>query len=1226
MRPLDQATLPLGGTHLIEASAGTGKTHTIASLYVRLLLEKGLGVNEILVVTYTTAATAELRGRIRARLRDAAARLASGRDEPCGDETLDRLYCDRKALGQLTLDRRRLLLALYSFEEAAIFTIHGFCQRVLMDHVLETGATFEPKVMTDPRALLEEHVYDFWAKHLYDAPGLFLTHAVLRKGSGRLTPVSLVELSRVVLTKQPVELLPQTPQPSIEPLTDAWRQTREQAFAQWSAFRGKILECLCDTKNLKKNSYDPERIQKRWAPNIDRVFAREAPKIENDFEESQRITPAALRKATKKAGLTPTHPFFESWSDFISADRALVSELDQQCIALNKTFASGLREQLDRKKRRSSLLYFDDLIHHVYDSIRGQGGEALAAGISGRYKAALIDEFQDTDRMQYQIFSRIYASADTALFLIGDPKQAIYAFRGADIFAYLDAKKDAGENGYTLGVNWRSEPALIDAVNGLLGAARRPFVVENVDFQPMAPAPRRRETLGGALAERAPLLIQFVPRQTEWLDKKTGATTKEWAKRHLPRAIAADISRLLISKPTIDERLVAPGDIAVLCRTRQQVTDIQGALRALGVPSVRHGAASVFDSDEALELERVLRAWQNPGDAQSIGTALATRLIGLRACHLQGLRQDQQEWEKWVRRFRQYQHGWITLGFTPTFRQFVEQSECIPRLLLQTDGERYLTNILHLQELIQKVAVERGFGPLGVIRWLSKMRHDASARDEESSENAEMRLESDADAVQLVTIHSAKGLEYPIVFCPYLWDGRLSDRNEGRFVVFHDPEQAYAAKLDFGSEEYKEHIAMAKREAMAESTRLMYVALTRAKYHCSVVWGALNSWDESALGYLLHQSQDSGPSDDLVGATQMHIQTLGDQQMLADLNALSGKTGGAIGISELEPVRGLDYVAPTSSTQELKARAIERRIERHWRISSFTALTRLSAGDDGGVQQEPERDRYYMERVRTNEAASDVPHKKVPLCDFPAGATAGTLIHKLLERLDFERSTPDVVNAEAQRVLASYGLDSAWTEPLSHAIEGVLDTFLSNGLTLKMVPRSKRLDELEFMLVASSPPFTSARLAEVLSLYSGGSMSSQYLESVSRLTFEPLTGFLRGFVDLVFEHDGRWYLVDYKSNLLGPDPDDYQTAELTCAMEQHHYFLQYHFYLVALDRYLRQRLPGYSYERDFGGVFYLFIRGMSPSFAHGNGVFYDRPHRALIEGLSELFCTSSKVA
>jgi exodeoxyribonuclease V beta subunit len=1242
VRPLDQATLPLGGNHLIEASAGTGKTHTIASLYVRLLLERGLGVNEILVVTYTTAATAELRGRIRERLREAAARLASGSDEPCGDETLDRLYCDRATRGQLALDRQRLLLALYSFDEAAIFTIHGFCERVLMDHVLLTGAAFDPKVTADPSALIEEHVYDFWAKHLFHASELFLSYAVLGKDKQQLTPNNLVELSRVVLTKQPVELLPQTAQQSIEPLTEAWRQARERAFAQWNAFRGQILERLCDTKNLNKTTYKPESIRNLWAPDIDRVFRREAPKIESDFAESKSLTPTGLCKATKKAGLTPTHPFFEAWSDFLDADGALVRELEQRRIALNIALASGLREQLDRQKRRSGLLCFDDLIHRVYDALQGRGGEALAADIRGRHKAALIDEFQDTDRLQYQIFSRIYAGADTALFLIGDPKQAIYAFRGADIFAYLDAKKDSGENSYTLGVNWRSDPALIAAVNGLFGAAQRPFVVENIDFQPMAPAPRRREPLRGALAERAPLLIQFVPRQKEWLDKNTGATTKEWARRHVPRAVAAEISRLLRSKSTIGQRPVGPGDIAVLCRTRQQVTDVQAALRVLGVPSVRHGAASVFDSDEALELERVLRAWQNPGDAEGVATALATRLIGLRACHLQELQRDEREWEKWLRRFWQCQQSWMTRGFAPTFRLFVEQSGCIPKLLAQTDGERYLTNILHLQELIQKIAAERGFGPLGVIHWLSTMRQDASARDEQedANENAEMRLESDADAVQLVTIHSAKGLEYSIVFCPYLWDGRLSDRNDKRFVVFHDPEQDYAAKLDFFSEgrsqEYNEHSALAKREAMAESTRLLYVALTRAKYHCCVLWGAFNGWDTSALGYLLHQSRDGGPSSDLVGDTQARIKKLDDTQMLADLHALAGETGGAIGISEIDRVSRLDYVAPTSSARELKARVMERRIDRRWRISSFTALTRPSADADSGADQD---DRFHKERFRIKEAVSDPSRQPIPLCDFPAGATAGTLIHKLLERLDFERSTPEEVSAEAQRVLTSYGFDSVWTEPLSRAMQGVLDTFVSKDLTLRMVPRSRRLDELEFMLTASgfptssgrseptAPiPFTSARLAEVLSLHSRGSMSSQYLERVSQLAFEPLTGFLRGFIDLVFEHNGRFYLVDYKSNLLGRDPDDYQAAELTSAMEQHHYFLQYHFYLVALDRYFRQRLPGYNYERDFGGVFYLFIRGMSPSFTPGNGVFHDRPAGALIEGLSELFSISSKGA
>ncbi|MBI1814565.1 MAG: exodeoxyribonuclease V subunit beta [Deltaproteobacteria bacterium] len=1115
MTPLDPITVPLTVTNLIEASAGTGKTHTITNLYVRMLLELRLYVSQILVVTYTNAATAELRTRVRRRLHQALA--AFDENGTSGDEFLDQLVTARRAHGSVAQDREWLVDALHGFDEAAIFTIHGFCQRMLQENAFESAVAFDTELISNQSPLLTEVVQDFWVRELHAAPEAFVRHLDARK----ITPTTLEHLAVRVITHPDMPILP----------------------------------------------------------------AVGAPRDQDDD-----------------------------------------TDLDTRLLQFQLDFIEYARRELRRRKEQARQQSFDDLLHRLAEALRGPGGATLAETIRQRFHAALIDEFQDTDPIQYEIFRRVYLDTNAVLFLIGDPKQAIYAFRGADVFAYIQAKHDAASTPRTLNINRRADPHLVEAVGTLFGRLTKPFVFDDIPFIHVQPAPDAVDHLGGTAAGQPPLRILYVDRTIAQCSN--GAINKGWGDRPLTRLVAREIVRFLESGATIDGRPVEPGDIAVLCRKNKQAALMQETLRELGVPTVLQTEASVFEAPEAAEMQRVLMAMVDPADSRAIRAALCTPMLGQRAADLCALDCDEQRWDDWVGQFSAWHNLWTQHGFIGAFRALLDSQAVQPRLLGLLDGERRLTNVLHLMELLHAASTEERRGPHALVQWLTQMRTDSDARAALAGEAAQIRLESDAGAVKLTTVHKSKGLQYPIVYCPYLWDGALLSANDEKAVRFHDAADHNALKLDIGSSEHRAHTALAEHEVFAENLRLLYVALTRAQHCCTVVWGPFRDAESSALGYLLHQPRGS---DHPRAATAAHIKSLrkapDDRAIRAELETLAASAPDAIGVADLS-LQPVDRYQPiVAEARALRCRVVSRALPRTWRVSSFSALAA-----SGGTISEPAEtglDHDATIDVAPSEEQPPQPadERLIVLHDFPRGTRAGQLVHQVLQDLDFDVPGPIASEVIAQ-LLGRFGFEGKWTEPLSRAIADVLATTLADGATplrLRDIPSSRRLNELEFILPVAdespterqdSVPLTAARLADVFTRYAASPVPSGYAEHVRNLGFSALAGFLRGFIDLVFEHNGRWYVVDYKSNMLGPRAHDYEPAKLIEPMSQHHYFLQYHLYVVALHRYLASRLPDYDYDRHFGGIYYLFLRGMAPGHAHHNGVFHDRPPRALIERLS----------
>jgi exodeoxyribonuclease V beta subunit len=1110
MTPLDPLTVPLQGFTLIEASAGTGKTYTITTLYVRLLLEAALDVGRILVVTYTNAATAELRTRTRRRIA-AALEALEGRGK-ADDEAMQELAARRIQDGSAVQDRCRLLAALHGFDDSAIFTIHGFCQRVLHEHAFESGMSFDTRLINDQTALLDDIVRDFWMRELYDAPEGFVSYLEQEK----VAPAALISLAAKVARHPRMPVLP---------------------------------------------------------------------------------PPAAVRVAGK---------------DFSKEG------LRARLLRLQLDLVEYVRAELPQRKEDDRIQFFDDLLHQLRDALDRPGGERLAAAIRSRFPAALIDEFQDTDSVQYEIFDRIYVRERGTLFVIGDPKQAIYAFRGADVFAYMAAKRAAGDGGYTLLTNRRSDPDLVRAVNAVFGRASAPFIFAAIPFRPSHPPPGARPALAGA-----PLRFLFAPRAGR--EARGGVMNKPADKEDLCAPVAGEIVRLLHEKTAINGRPITPADIAVLCRTNDQAAMMQSALRDLRVPTALLSDASVLDTEEALDVERVLLGVAEPHDGAQVRAALATPIFGLSGEDLYALRHDERAWDHWVRQFQTWRDLWLGQGFTVAFRRLLDEACVHERLLALPDGERRLTNVLHLGELLQSAAAETRRGPLRLIEWLGRLRQDRRARAELPGEAMQIRLESDARAVKLITIHKSKGLEYPVVFCPFLWDGNLLIGDDKVQLRFHDPANENRLTLDLGAPPPDAHRERAEQEALAESLRLLYVALTRAKHLCVVVWGRYRHSETSALGYLLHQPRESGSAEGLAQRTSERIKRLSDDEMLADLDALAAASGGAISVRELQRGPVEPYTPGPAAARPLVCRATDRELRLEWRSSSFSALAAagvsLPAPAEEGIDRDEAAGELEPEPVAVGEQV-------LSLLDFPGGTRPGLLVHRLFELLDFERAGAEVVRDLAAQTIAAYGVDGKWIDPLCQAVAEILDTPLDDAappLTLRRVRRQRRLSELEFIFpvaldgtAVSLGDVTASRLADALVGGGGTAVSGGYAERVRRLSFAPLCGYLKGFIDLVFEHDGRWYVADYKSNRLGPRPEHYRPSRLLSAMEQHHYLLQYHLYTVALHRYLARRLSRYDYEAHFGGVYYLFVRGMSPRHPRGCGIFFDRPPRPLIEDLSAL--------
>jgi exodeoxyribonuclease V beta subunit len=1198
-RPLDLLDVPLAGTHLIEASAGTGKTYAITGLFLRLLLEGSLAVPEILVVTFTEAATAELKDRIRTRLRQAARVFVDGGSDDAFLHKLVRRQGDRER-GAAAIDE-----ALRAFDLAAISTIHGFCLRMLRENAFESGSLFDSELLPEQGSLTREVVEDFWRSRVAATSALFVSY-VLRQ---RLTPDGLLSLlgARVTqphLTVLPVEEVPVSSREESEYL-ECFLKVRDA----WPRARAEVERLLIDCEGLSRTKYRKGAIP-LWLSGMDEYVER-GDRDGSLFPEFRKFTTRELEGSVKRGFPPPAHFFFRLCERLQEAHGALEELFGRRLVGLKAELFRHARQELTRRKAERNVMSFDDLLVRLHQALEARGGVVLARAIRGRLKAALIDEFQDTDPVQYAIFRKVFGTGGGPLFLIGDPKQAIYGFRGADLSAYLAASSQV-ESRHTLGENWRSEPGLITAVNTLFALRDRPFVFEEISFHPARPAP---------VSGPDPLRIEGESGCALHLWFLKGALgqgsdkplTKRVAREILPRVVAGEISRLLrlgrSERALIGRRPLGEGDMAVLVRRNLEARLMQEALSELHIASVLYSTGNLFDTHEAGEVERLLRGIAEPNHSGLLRAALATDLFGVKGEELERLLAEESAWERWIVGFRGFHDLWNEQGFIVMFRRLLAEQEVLPRLMSFPDGERRSTNVLHLAEVLHRAAVDQKLGMGGVLKWLAQQRDTTTLRLEEH----QLRLESDERAVKLVTVHKSKGLEYPVVFCPFAWDGsRIRERGEP--LAFHGTEVGLT--LDIGSDDRETHRLMAEREVLAENLRLLYVALTRARNRCYLIWGRFREGETSAPGYLFHGGK-CAPGEPEVETLAARLGERSEDAMFSDLRALERAGAGTIALTQVADLSPEEAPPLPVVPVALAVRTWTARVERQWRVASFSGLVshQPHRAELADRDQETMPDRPDLVDPLQAEAGE----KTLDRFAFPGGARSGTLLHDILENLDFSGREGPALEELVGAKLEEYAFEPAWRDSLCSWLARVFAAPLlpdRRDLSLARIERGDRLNELEFYFPLKQ--ISPAILQRVFAAHGGPEAPGSIPEHLERLQFTPVRGYMKGFIDLVFRFDGRFFLVDWKSNLVGNRPEDYRVEALARVMAERFYLLQYHFYTVALDQYLRLRLPGYEYDAHFGGVFYIFLRGVDPDLGPEYGIFRDRPARGLVEGLREI--------
>ena len=1209
-KDFDSLDIPLEGTNLIEASAGTGKTYTISSLYLRLILEKRLSVNQILVVTFTKAATEELRDRIRRKLRKCIEAFSKGHSE---DEFLNALV---KKYEDPHEPLRCIHEALRDFDEAAIFTIHGFCQRMLFEHAFETGSPFDTTLITEEENLRQEIAYDFWRKHLYPAASEVVNY-ILDK---RISPSTFLNRLRAGLAHPELRIIPDIGMPEMRTLAP-FRKGLETLRRAWANSRDRVREKLTDaglngqlygtTKPRPEGSSKRDQVVSGLLGNMDRLVSSEHTAFPL-FPHFERLTSRVLTSSMKKGHAPPEHKIFHICDEIAERAQALEREIEFFILFLKSEMFRYAREELVSRKRKGNIRSFNDLVMDIKEALRDQGEITFAREVRAHYKAALIDEFQDTDPIQYAIFQALFSTEKSIVFLIGDPKQAIYGFRGADLFTYMKAAAHV-ENRYTLRKNWRSESDLVASINTIFSRTSRPFVYREIPYtSAQAGNKGARGYLSVEGKRQPPLQLWLLEAPDEALPDTV--LTKTRARELIPKAIGAEIMRLVQlgreKRALIGDTPLRERHMAVLVRKNREARLVQEVLAGLKIPSVLHSSGNLFDSIEAVETERVLAAIAEPHNETFIRGALATDFLGYGGEALDGLMEDEEGWESIIYGFREYHEVWGSKGFMPMFRHLISKDRVRPRLLGFQDGERRLTNLLHLSEVLHRASLEKNLGMAGLSKWLGDQIDPATPRVDEH----QLRLESDEEAVRIVTIHKSKGLEYPIVFCPFMWDGSEIRDNE---ITFHDENRDLQLTLDLGSPDNEAHKELAEQELLAENLRLVYVALTRAENRCYLVWGRVKAAETSALAYLLHGPRSFEPGK-VVDATRRRFMGLSGRELIKELRGLVGEGKGTIQLSGLPERNEKLGIRLVEKAESLTCQKFSGTVPRDWRVSSFSSLV-------SGAQvlpELPDHDTMPVPLEEANETGELIREEEVPagIFAFPKGAKTGTCLHDLLEHLDFTEKGAGVMKDLVAGKLGEYGFESHWLDTIYGMVRKVITLRLDPGskeLRLSQIPKRDRLNELEFYfpLKALSPD----RLKGVCEAHLGHHFLEDFPETIGRLQFAPTRGFMKGFIDLVFQWRGRFYLVDWKSNFLGTRIEDYGQRSLASAMKEEFYVLQYYIYTVALDRYLRLRLPGYRYEEHFGGVFYVFLRGVDPAKCPEFGIYRDVPPPELIRALREAF-------
>ncbi|MBF0278566.1 MAG: exodeoxyribonuclease V subunit beta [SAR324 cluster bacterium] len=1144
-KEFDLIKSPLEGVSLIEASAGTGKTFTIVGVFLRLLLEKQVPIEKILVVTFTEAATAELKQRVGEKIREAFDAFQTGKTEdPFLLHLLNNFSSHHQAL-------QHLKNALHLFDEACIYTIHGFCQKMLTDFAFDTGSLFDSELIPNQDPLLEELAMDYWRNLIYNASEedtrLLLRHCP--------NPEYLKKTLKKIISRPEIHFLPATQKSSVQ-LIKQMKALFQKMKLTWLESQGEIATLLEEHKIWRKNNLSDYLSKAELYFLNDNFF--DNPEILDKFAAT-----TIRGRIKEKAG--PIHLFFDQCDEFLKLERTLPH-------AIRIKFTEWAKTQLKQRKETLNQRSYDDLLQDLDQALTGAEGVTLAKKISTRYSAAMIDEFQDTDPTQYDIFWKIFC--DSNLFFIGDPKQSIYSFRGADVFAYLQAQKEA-KTQFTLETNWRSDCKLVEAVNTAFSSTEHAFANEEIKFFPSKGAPGK---------ENSSLQIEgevSVPMHFWYLEHQETVNIHK-ARQKIAEGTVSEITRLLNLGAQGKAKIVSegkskpvePGDIAILTRTHSQAELLGKLLQQKHVPSVLKTQINIFQTEEFKDVLTIARAISEFSNPSLVKAALLSNILGYSGTLIFQIMEQELKWESIIHDFFAYRETWKTNGFYQMMRLLLRKEKVRTRLLARHDGERRLTNVLHVMELFHQEENRKKLGMAGLLRWAQAIQKDLP----ESRDEHLIRLETDAEALKILTVHASKGLEFPIVFCPFLWDG-----NHSTDTLFHHEKKGLIWHFD-AQEADKE---AAKKERLSEDIRLAYVALTRAKYRCYATcyaaWKSSHWRKSSPLAHLFSR-----------GATWQHLEML------------ASRSHGSI-LAKILPSSENSVFKPSSTkTKDLNLKIFKQSLKQNWGISSFSGLS----GQRIAHSEEPDHDQHLNSDPHEEGRADEEENISISsIFTLPKGANTGVCIHEILEELDFGETDQSKVNKLVQEKLKKYNIDSKWESVVSQMTEEVRQQKINSVhlpgqfFTLKDIPPNQVLKEMPFHFPIQ--PFHTDDMVKTVIQNRRTKNHDALLCSLQSLNFQALQGFMKGFLDLVFCFKDRYYILDWKTNHLGMHPEDYAVKRLKANIEAHAYNLQYIIYSLALHKYLRMRLPGYDFHHHFGGVYYFFVRGLQSGTDNRYGVYHD---------------------
>lgn len=1189
---LDTLTLPLNQASLIEASAGTGKTYTMANLYLRLILgvecDQPLSVDQILVVTFTKAATQELRDRIRAKLAKVAKwfedidnQILRKELDVDGDESqfLLKLYDNVK--DNLETAKLRLKIAERDMDLASIFTIDSFCQKMLFQYAFDSGMRFDIDLQPDESELLARLSEETWRELFYseDKDYIGLVKHFLKtpknalqqvKGylTGDLVPLrdnqkEFLDIKKFLLNRKK----------SINEIKQFWKENSEEMISlilndfeldKKNTFQPKTLNGKSYNKQSLENTEIPSISS--WANSESYLFPS-AWKNKDDVDKKfwVKFTQSYINEKTKGKNQPISSPLFKQADDLFLKLKVLFHTEKRigECLIFH--FFTNLRNKLYHYKQIHKEKSFNDITDFLHSSLMGNNGEQFAAAIRGQFRFAMIDEFQDTSRRQYEIFQRIFMhnAENQGFVMIGDPKQSIYKFRNADIFSYLQAAKDVGgENTYGMDKNWRSVPQVVSDINKLFDFEKS-FIFDDIQFQDV-----KAKVPDELLQNESHTNCYLVPEYKLEL-------AAEYCAYHIQQQLKKSENGELFLQKNNEKRPLAEKDITILVRDRFEADAVKKALQRRHIRSIYLSARdSVFSSQEAQDLHWLLAACADPSQQKSLLATLGSALWGKNAAEIFAIKHDEAAWDSLVEQFVAYQKTWPTQGVLPMLHQIFLEQGIIARLNSQENAERRITDLLHLAELLQE-AMEEHRSEAALIQWFQQQLDQPNDQADEQK----LRLESEQELIKIVTIHGSKGLEYPVVWLPF-----VAKANQGKIntpAIYHNENGELCWAFEPVSEQEKQSL---NREDFAEDLRLLYVAVTRAKHQLNLVAPEQFKGSWNSLAYLLSNGEIGIDKAEIKDSTK----TLIDNKKL-DCEVI-----------EYQEPKTDNWQAQSETSPNLVAQTFTGNIQPTGLITSFSALTQNH--HKSSVENSKELDETD-DFEPTSELENNEPIQNQ--FTFPKGKHAGDKLHQFFEHWDFH----DIKDEDLSKMLKALNLnEEIWQEPCKTWFEQIAKTPLFDGACLADILPEQSFKEWEFYF----------RIASDDALAKLNGLLKAENPDLPDLKFQQLEGFMNGKVDLIAQIGGKFYIIDYKSNHLGNREQNYRSEKLAKAMLDNRYDVQYAIYTLALHRYLHSRLgKNYDYDKNFGGIAYLFLRGMNGQT--DNGVFFEKPSRELVEKMDKVF-------